>query len=188
MAEVQNLRKGNVYEEEGNLWRVMDHQHIKMGRGSATIRLKVRNLNTGSIVEKTYNNGTRVDDVDLVTDEYLYQYNDGEFYHFMNAETFEQLSIAPGDLEGIKEFLLEGASVKIQTHEGVAIEVKMPTTVDLKIVAADAAVAGDTASGTPQKEVELETGLRIKVPMFVNVGETVTVDTRDARYITRVKA
>ena len=187
MAEVQNLRKGNVYLEEGNLWRVIDHSHIKMGRGSATIRLKVRNVRTGSTVEKTYNNGVRVEDALLEVGDYLYQYNDGEHYHFMDTVTFDSISIAPDDLEGIKEYLLEGATVKLETYEGAPIEVRLPTTVDLKIVDADVAVAGDTASGTPQKEVTLETGLRIKVPMFVNVGETITIDTRDGRYITRVK-
>lgn len=91
MAEVQTLRKGNIYEEDNQLWRVLDYQHIKVARGGATIRLKVRNIRTGSTVEKTYNNGARVKDVRLDNRQVQYLYNDGEFYHFMDTDTFEQI-------------------------------------------------------------------------------------------------
>ena len=95
MADVQALRRGDIYTEDDALWRVIDHQHIKMGRGSATVRLKVRNVRTGSTVERTYNNGQRVNDVELETHEVQFQYTDGDFYHFMNTETFEQLALSP---------------------------------------------------------------------------------------------
>lgn len=188
MAEVQNLRRGDIFTEDEQLWRVIDHQHIKMGRGSATVRLKVRNVRSGSTVEKTYTNGTRVNDVELETHEVQYQYNDGDFYHFMNTETFETLSLTPGDLEGIKEYLTDNQVVLAEMYEDRPVSLRLPTTVDLRIVAADAAVVGDTAAGAPMKEVELETGLRIQAPMYLKVGETIRVDTRDGSYVTRVKA
>lgn len=187
MAEVQNLRKGSIYLEDDGLWRVVDHQHIKMGRGSATVRLKVRNVRTGATVEKTYNNGTRVQDVELETHEVQYQYTDGDFYYFMNTETFDQLSLPPDAVEEIVGYLTDNQTVLVEMFENEPIRLRLPTTVDLRVVGADAAVVGDTAAGAPTKMVELETGLRIQAPMFVNVGDVIRVDTRDGSYVTRVK-
>lgn len=186
MAEVQTLRKGNIYEEENQLWRVLEYQHIKVARGGATIRVKVRNLRTGSTVEKTYNNGSRVNDVRLEKSEVQYLYNDGELYHFMNTETFEQLALTPEALEGIVEFMTDNQVVVLETYEGEPINIELPTTVDLRVVWAEAAVAGDTAN-TPSKQVELETGYRLQVPMFVQDGDVIRVDTRTGDYVTRVK-
>ena len=106
MAEVQTLRKGNIYEEDGQLWRVLEFQHIKVARGGATIRLKVRNVRTESTVEKTYSNGTRVNDVELDRADVQYLYNDDQFYHFMNTETFEQLALGPDVMEDVKLSLI----------------------------------------------------------------------------------
>lgn len=187
MAEVQNLRKGDIYLEDDALLRVIDHQHIKMGRGSATVRLKVRNVRSGSTVERTYTNGTRVQEVELETHEVQYQYTDGDFYHFMNTETYEQLALSPAELEGIAEYLTDNQIVLVQMFEEKPVSIRLPTTVDLKIVGADAAVVGDTAAGAPMKEIELETGLRIQAPMYLKVGEMVRIDTRDGSFVTRVK-
>lgn len=186
MAEVQTLRKGNIYAEEQQLWRVLDFQHIKVARGGATIRLRVRNVRTGSTVEKTYSNGTRVEDVRLEKDEVQFQYTDGEFYHFMNVETFDPVMLTPDALEGVVEYLTDNQVVTLETYEGEPISVTLPTTVDLEVVWAEAAVAGDTAN-TPSKQVELETGLKIQAPMFVVEGDLLRVDTRDGSYVTRVK-
>lgn len=187
MAEVQTLRKGNIYEEDNQLWRVLDYQHIKMARGGATIRLRVRNVRTGATVEKTYNNGARVNDVRLDQSEVQYQYNDGEFYHFMDTDTFEQVMLKPEDLEGVVEYLTDNMVVSLETYEGEPISVSLPTTVDLKVTWAEFAVAGDTANA-PTKQVELETGLKMQVPMFVTEGDIIRVDTRDGSYVTRVKS
>ena len=186
MAEVQTLRRGNIYEEDSQLWRVMDYQHIKMARGGATIRLKLRNIRTGSTIEKTYNNGARVRDVRLDSNEVQYLYTDGELYHFMDTETFDQLALTPEALDGVVEYLLENQTVTIESYEGEPITVSLPTTVDLKVTWAEGAVAGDTAN-TPTKQIELETGLRLNVPMFVNEGDTIRVDTRSGEYVTRVQ-
>lgn len=186
MAEVQTLRKGNIYEEEGQLWRVLDYQHIKVARGGATIRLRVRNVRTGSTVEKTYNNGARVEDVRLDKDEVQFQYTDGDFYHFMNVETFEQVTLEPAALDGVLEFLTDNQVVTLESYDSEPISVTMPTTVDLRVTWAEAAVAGDTAN-TPSKQVEVETGYKLQVPMFVSDGDVIRIDTRDGSYITRVK-
>lgn len=185
MADVQTLRRGNIYEEDNNLWRVLDYQHIKVARGGATIRLKLRNVRTGSTVEKTYNSGSRVDDVRLESSEVQYLYNDGHLYHFMNTETYEQVALTPETLDTITNFLVDNQIVKLETYEGEAISVELPTTVDLRVTWSEAAVAGDTANA-PTKQVELETGYRLQVPMFVNEGDTVRIDTRDGSYVTRV--
>jgi elongation factor P len=186
MAEVQTLRKGNIYEEDNQLWRVLDYQHIKVARGGATIRLKLRNVRTGSTVEKTYNNGARVKDVRLEQRDVQYQYFDGEFYHFMETDTFEQIMLKPDALEGVVEYLTDNMVVNLETYEDEPISVNLPTTVDLKVTWAEFAVAGDTANA-PTKQVELETGLKMQVPMFVTEGDIIRVDTRDGSYVTRVK-
>ncbi len=186
MAEVQQLRRGNIIEEDGQLWRVLEHQHIKMARGGATIRLKVRNLRTGSTVEKTYNNGARMNDVRLDSADVEYLYNDGELYYFMNTETFEQLALTPEALEGILEYLVDNQVVSLESYEGEPINISLPTTVDLEVTWAEAAVAGDTAN-TPSKQVEVSTGYKLQVPMFVQAGDVIRIDTRDGTYVTRVK-
>lgn len=186
MAEVQTLRKGNIYEEDGQLWRVLEYQHIKVARGGATIRLKLRNVRTESTVEKTYSNGTRVNDVELDRAEVQYLYHDGQFYHFMNTETFEQLALGPEAMVDVKDYLLENEVISLESYEGEPLSLKLPTAVDLRVVWAEAAIAGDTAN-SPTKQVELETGLRAQVPMFVQEGDVIRVDTRDGSYVTRVK-
>lgn len=186
MAEVQTLRKGDIYEEENQLWKVLEYQHIKVARGGATIRLKVRNLRTDSTVERTYSNGARVNEVELDKDEVQYLYNDGEFYYFMNTETFEQVALGPDILEGATDFLVENMVVAMQSYDGEPLVIKMPTAVDLKVVWAEPAIQGDTANA-PTKQVELETGRRIQAPLFVQEGDILRVDTRDGAYVTRVK-
>jgi elongation factor P len=186
MAEVQQLRKGNIYQEDGNLWRVLEYQHIKVARGGATIRLKIRNLRTGSTVEKTYNNGTRLADVRLESKDVQFLYFDGNLYHFMDTDTYEEVALSPETLEGITDFLKDNTIVELEEYEGEPINVQLPTTVDLKVAWAEMAVAGDTAN-SPTKEIELETGYRMQVPMFVQEGDIIRVDTRSGEYVTRVQ-
>lgn len=186
MADVQHLRKGNIYEEGGNLWRVLEYQHIKVARGGATIRLKVRNLRTGSTVEKTYNSGARVEDVRLDSRNVEYLYHDEHLYHFMDTDTYEQIALSPEALEGVVEFMKDNTVVELESYQGEPINVSLPTAVDLRVVWAEFAVAGDTANN-PTKEVELETGYRLQVPMFVQEGDVIRVDTRSGDYVTRVQ-
>lgn len=187
MAEVQELRKGSVFLEDDQLWRVMDHQHIKMGRGSATVRLKVRNVRSGSTVEKTYTNGTRVQDTELDKDEVQYQYNDGNLYYFMNTETFETIPVDKALLDEVIDYLVDNALLTLESFEGEAISLSVPGNVDLKVTWSDASVAGDTAAGMATKIVEVESGYRLQAPMFVAVGDLIRINTREGTYVTRVK-
>ena len=148
-----------------------------------------RNHRRGNIYEedeKTYNSGARVDDIRLDSRDVEYLYTDGDLYHFMDTETFEQVALSKDALEEIVQFLKDNTVVELESFEGEPISVNLPTTIDLEVVWAEMAVAGDTAN-SPTKEVELETGYRLNVPMFVKEGDTVRIDTRDGRYVTRVQ-
>jgi elongation factor P len=186
VADVQTLRKGDMYEEDNQLWRVLEYQHIKVARGGATIRLKVRNVRSGSTVERTYSNGTRVNDVELDKDEVQYLYHDDDNYYFMNTSTYEQVAMTPDFLEGVRDYLVDNMVVQMQSYDGEPISVKIPTAVDLRVVWAEPAIQGDTANA-PTKQVELETGLRIQAPLFVQESDTLRVDTREGTYVTRVR-
>lgn len=186
MIDVQQLRRGNIFDEDKQLWRVLEHHHIKMARGGATIRLKLRNVRTGSTVEKTYNNGTRINDVRLDSDEVQYLYNDGDLYFFMNTETYEQVPLSPAALEGVLDFLIDNQIVTLESYEGEPIDISLPNTIDIEVTWAEAAITGDTAN-VPSKQVEIETGYRLQAPMFIQEGDTIRIDTRDGKYVTRVK-
>ncbi len=185
MIDVNDLRKGVIFELDGSLFRVLEYTHHKPGRGNAIIRVKARNIRTGTTLEKTFQSGDRVQDVRLDYQNVQYLYNDGDLYYFMNAETFEQPAI-PKDIVGDYEgFLKEGMEVKITFFQNEPLDIELPTSVDLKVVQADVAVRGDTATGV-NKRVTLETGRSLEVPMFVKEGDTVRVDTRTGSYVTRV--
>jgi elongation factor P len=186
MIGVQDLRKGTTFiDDDGNLYRVLEYQHVKQGRGNATIKTKLRNVKTGSTIDKNFQSGGRVQDVRLEHQTVQYLYNDGDTYHFMNTETYEQ-PIIPTELLGESaKFLKENIMVDLLTYEDKPIEVELPTTVDLKVVDAAPGFKGDTASGGG-KPATLETGVVVTVPFFVNVGDVVRVDTRDGSYVTRV--
>ena len=186
MIDVQQLRRGNIFDEDKQLWRVLEHHHIKMARGGATIRLKLRNVRTGSTVEKTYNNGTRINDVRLDSDEVQYLYNDGDLYFFMNMETYEQVPLSPKALEDVLDFLIDNQVVTLESYEGEPIDISLPNTIDVKVTWAEAAITGDTAN-VPSKQVEIETGFRLQAPMFIQEGDIIRIDTRDGKYVTRVK-
>ncbi len=185
MIDVNELRKGVTFELDGNLFKVLDYSHNKPGRGNATIRIKARNLITGATIEKTFNSGERIQDVRLEYHNVQYLYNDGQFYYFMDMETFEQPSV-PAELIGdTAGFYKENMEVKLTFYDGKPIDIDLPTTVDLEVTYAEIAVRGDTATGV-NKKVTLETGMKVDVPAFVNVGDTIRVDTRTGGYVTRV--
>ena len=185
MADVTSLRKGNIFTEEEQLWRVVDYSHIKMARGGATVRLKVRNVRTGSLVEKTYNSGARVNDVRLEGREMEYLYPEADQYVFMDTETFEQIALSAETLGDAMQYLSDNQAIEVEFYGNEPLGVTLPTTVDLKVTWAEAAITGDTANN-PTKAVELESGLRIQAPMFVKEGDVLRIDTREGRYVTRV--
>ena len=185
MIDVNELRKGVTFELDGNLYKVLDYSHNKTGRGNATIRVKARNLITGANIERTFNSGQSVQDVSLDFANVSYLYNDGDLYYFMDKVTFEQPGIKQESLGDSAQYLKEGMEVKLTFYKGEAIDVELPTSVDLKVVEAEMAIRGDTATGVTKK-VTTETGLTVQCPNFVNVGDTIRVDTRTGEYVTRV--
>ncbi|MFN8398490.1 MAG: elongation factor P [Anaerolineales bacterium] len=185
MIDVNELRKGVTFELDGNLYKVLDYSHNKTGRGNATIRVKARNLLTGANIERTFNSGQSVQDVSLDFANVSYLYNDGDLYYFMDKVTFEQPGIKAESLGESAQYLKEGMEVKLTFYKGEAIDVEMPTSVDLKVVEAEMAIRGDTATGVTKK-VTTESGLTVQCPNFVNVGDTIRVDTRTGEYVTRV--
>ena len=186
MIGVQDLRKGTTFiDDDGNLYKVLDYQHVKQGRGNATIKTKLRNVKTGSTTDKNFQSGGRVQDVRLDHQNVQYLYNDGEHYTFMNTETYDQPVLDKDLLGDSISFLKENIMVELLTYEGQPIEVQLPTTVELKVADTAPGYKGDTASGGG-KPATLETGVVVTVPFFVNAGDTVRVDTRDGTYVTRV--
>jgi len=185
MVEANALRKGATYTEYNELFKVLDFNHHKMARGGATTRLKVRNLRSGAITEKTYNGGEKVQDIRLDHAEAEYLYNDGELYYFMDTQTYEQPAIHKDILAEIIPYLSENMTVKISTYNNEPIDIEIPLTVELEVVGAEPGFAGDTAQGAT-KPVTVSTGLVVQTPLFVNVGDTIRIDTRTGAYITRV--
>lgn len=185
MIDVNDLRKGVTFEFDGNIFRVLEYSHHKPGRGNATIRIKARNLRTGTTLEKTFQSGERIQDIRLDYHNVQYLYNDGEFYHFMDLETFEQPAIPKSIIDDQAGFLKEETEVKVTFFNNEPIDIELPNTVDLKVVEAEIAVRGDTATGVT-KRVTVETGYQVNVPQFVNTGEIIRIDTRTGEYVTRV--
>lgn len=184
MIDVNDLRKGVIFELEGSLMRVLEYSHHKPGRGNAVIRIKARNMRTGSTIEKTFSSGDRVQDVRLDHNMATFLYSDDNFFHFMDVETFEQVAV-PNDLVGdYAGFLKENMEVKLTFYQEQPLDIELPLTVDLKVVYAEASVRGDTATGVTKK-VKTETGAEVSVPMFVSEGDVIRVDTRSGAYITR---
>lgn len=185
MIDVNELRKGVTFEFDGNLFKVIEYSHNKPGRGSATIRIKAKNLLSGSNIEKTFNSGERVQDVRLDYHNAQYLYTDGDFYYFMDNETFEQYPLKADILGDSIDFLKENMEVKITFYNSQAIDIELPTSVELEVTWAELAIRGDTASAQTKK-VRVETGAEVNTPYFIETGDVIRVDTRTGEYITRV--
>ncbi|MCC6299109.1 MAG: elongation factor P [Anaerolineales bacterium] len=185
MIDVNELRKGVTFELDGNLYKVLDYSHNKTGRGNANIRIKARNMQTGANIERTFNSGQSVQDVRLDFHNVSYLYNDGDFYHFMDNTTFEQPAVSAKMLGETALYLKEGMEVKLTFYNGAPLDVEFPSTVDLKVVEAETAIRGDTATGVTKK-VKTETGLEVQCPQFVKVGDVIRINTETGEYTTRV--
>jgi len=185
MIDVNELRKGVTFTMDNELYKVIDYQHHKPGRGKAVIRTKLRNLRTGAKIDKNFTSGERVQDIRLDHQTVQYLYSDGDFYYFMDTETYEQFPLPNAVLEDAKPYLVENTEIELSSYEGERLDVDLPITVDLEVVQAPPGFAGDTAQGAT-KDVTLETGLVLQVPLFVDEGNVLRVDTRTGRYVTRV--
>ena len=185
MIDVNELRKGVTFEQEGDLNKVLDYAHNKPGRGQATIRIKARDLRKGTTLEMTFNSGNRVQDVRLDYHNSQFLYADDQFFYFMDTESYEQYPVNKDIIGESTGFLKADLEVKLMFYETEALDIELPTSVDLLVTKADPSVRGDTATGVTKK-VETETGLEVQVPSFVEEGNTIRVDSRNGNYVTRV--
>jgi elongation factor P len=184
VIDVNELRNGVTFELDGRLYKVLEYSHHKPGRGKATIRVKIRDLVSGSVVDKSFNSSDRVQDIRLDYRVAQFLYREGELFHFMDVETYEQPELNGDVLGDAVNYITEGQQVKLTFYEGKPLDIELPTSVDLRVTEAEMAVKGDTATGA-NKTVTTETGLKVQVPLFVQSGDVIKVDTRSGTYITR---
>ena len=185
MISTGELRKGVIIEVDGQLFNILDYQHLKLGRGSAQVRMKLRDVRSGAVVEKTVQAGSKFPRVRLDTQTVQFLYAEGDLFHFMNVETYDQFALDRGQLGDAVSYLKDGLQLSVQFYENEPIGVELPITVDLQVEHTEPGFKGDTATGGT-KPARLETGLTVQVPPFVNTGDVIRVDTRDGSYLTRV--
>lgn len=186
MISSNDFRAGVVVELDGELYAIVQSQHVKRGRGSAYVRARIRNLKSGAITERTFNAGERVPRAFLEHRDMQYLYHEDDQHVFMDQETFEQVTIGAGLLGDGRLYLRDNTVVTVVYHEGTPIGVELPNTVDLAVTETPPGVKGDTAAGS-SKPATLETGAVVQVPFFVEVGNIVRVDTRSGEYLERLK-
>ena len=187
MATTNDLKNGLVLNLDGQLWSVVSFQHVKPGKGGAFVRTTLKNVLSGKVVDKTFNAGVKVDTATVDKRDMTYLYPDGADYVFMDGDTYDQIHV-PGEVVGdAAKFMLENQTVMVATHEGAPLYVELPTSVELVVQHTDPGLQGDRSTGGT-KPATLETGAEIQVPLFINTGDRVKVDTRDGRYLGRVNA
>ena len=187
MATTADFRNGMCIEVDGQYFFIVEFLHVKPGKGAAFVRTKLKNVETGRVFDKTFNSGVKVEEVRIERRPYQYLYSDDIGYHFMNTETFEQIPIPKEQIEGV-EFLKEGDEVEVQLHadSGAVLTAELPAHVVLEITYTEPGVRGDTATNA-LKPATVETGAEIRVPLFIERGEKVKVDTRTGTYVERVR-
>jgi elongation factor P len=185
MISTGELRKGVAIELDGDLWQILDYHHIKMGRGSAQVRITLRNIKRGQTIERSFQAGTKWPRAQMDRRPVQFLYSDGADYHFMDTDTYDQFSLTAAQLGDAVRYLKDGMTLDRTSYQGDTIGVELPVTVDLKVETTEPGFAGDTAQGA-RKPATLETGLVVSVPLFVNEGDTIRVDTRTGEYQTRV--
>jgi elongation factor P len=184
MIDTGDLRKGLTIEMDGNLYNIVDWEHIKTGRGGAKVRLKLRDVRAGHTIEQTYDAGSRFLRARVERQPAQYLYEDGGLYYFMNKESYEQIAIGQDRIGDAINYLRENDECSVLTYGEEAISVELPAAVILEIVETDPGFKGDTAQGGT-KPARLETGLTVHVPLFLNTGDKVKVDTRSGEYLER---
>ena len=186
MATTNDLKNGMVLNLDGQLWAVVEFQHVKPGKGPAFVRTKLKHVESGKVVDKTFNAGTKVEtaNVDKRTMQYLY--NDGTSYVFMDNSTYEQIEVAPDIVGSARDYMLDNQEAVVATNEGRVLYIELPASVELTIEHTEPGLQGDRSSGGT-KPARLETGKEIQVPLFITTGEKIKVDTRDGSYLGRVK-
>ena len=185
MATTNDLKNGLVLNIDGQLWTVVEFQHVKPGKGGAFVRTTLKNVMSGKVVDRTFNAGTKVETATVDKRAMTYLYKEGEDFVFMDGDTYDQIHV-PGETVGDgANYLLENTEVTVAVHEGVPLYVELPVTMELVVEHTDPGLQGDRSTGGT-KPATLETGAQIQVPLFITTGEKLKVDTRDGRYLGRV--
>ncbi|GKV64579.1 MULTISPECIES: elongation factor P [Sporosarcina] len=184
MISVNEFRTGLTIEFDGDIWRVMEFQHVKPGKGAAFVRSKLRNLRSGNVQEKTFRAGEKVEKAQIDNRRMQYLYANGDEHVFMDNESYEQLELASTQLEYELKFLKENMEVHVITYKDEVLGVELPTTVVLEVAETEPGIKGDTASGG-SKPAKMETGLTVQVPFFVNQGDHLVINTDEAEYVSR---
>lgn len=187
MVNVTDLRSGFVFEENGQLFKVLSYEHIKMGRGTATVKVRVKNLRTGAVNDKSFISNAKVQDASLLKKEYQYLYKDRGTAHFMDEQTYEQIQIPLGKLGDDAHYLKEGMSIPILFAGDEPLTLELPPKLEFTISETGPNIRGNSATNL-YKDAILESGLKIRVPLFMNVGDRVRIDTRTGEYSERVKS
>lgn len=185
MISPNELKNGLVIKINGELYSVVQFQHIKPGKGGAFVRTKLKNLKIGTVIDKTFREVERIEDVFIEEKKLQYLYKSDGHYFFMDNETFEQFSVDKGALGDNIKFLKENLEISAYSHDGQIIYISLPSSIVLKVTHTEQGIRGDTAKGGT-KRAELETGMKILVPLFINTGDMISVDTRTGEYVGRV--
>lgn len=185
MIQAGDFRKGITFEMDGDVYQVIDFQHVKPGKGAAFVRTKIKSVMSGGSKEVTFNPTERFEKANIETKEMQYLYNDGELYYFMDVESYEQLPLEFSAVEEAMQWLRENDNATIRFYQGNAFEVQAPNFVELEVTESEPGVKGDTSSGAT-KPATVETGVTLNVPLFVNVGDRIKIDTRTGEYLSRV--
>ncbi|MBQ3514445.1 MAG: elongation factor P [Lachnospiraceae bacterium] len=185
MVTAGDFRNGLTIELEGNVYQVIEFQHVKPGKGAAFVRTKLKNIKSGGVVEKTFRPTEKCPQAHIERQEMQYLYSDGELFHFMNTETFDQIALNADAIGDSLKFVKENEMVKMVSHNGEVFAVEPPLFVELEITECEPGVKGDTATGAT-KPCVVETGATLYVPLFVNQGDTIKIDTRTGEYLSRV--
>jgi elongation factor P len=186
-VSTNDFKNGMTLELDGTLFQIIEFQHVKPGKGGAFVRSKLRNVKTGAVIERTFNAGVKVGLAIVERKDMQYLYGDGVDFVFMDLDSYEQIHVPPEVMGATSDYLTEGGQAQVVTHDGVPLSVDLPASMVLTIRKTDPGVKGDTRTGS-MKPATLETGIVVNVPLFVEEGEKVKVDTRTGAYIERVKA
>jgi len=186
MISVTDLRAGVVFEEKGDYLLVLSYEHIKMGRGTGTVRVRVKNLSTGGTIDKSFTTGAKVQDANLIRKKAQFLYKDAQGFHFMDMGSYDQFVLIERNVGEIAKYLKDGMGIELFTVSDVPLYLEIPKIVDYKIIQTGGAARGNSV-GAAQKDAVLENGLRVKVPLFIANGEIVRVDTRTGQYVERAK-
>ncbi|MCK5713388.1 MAG: elongation factor P [Hyphomicrobiaceae bacterium] len=185
MADTSDFRNGLVIELDGQMFSISEFQHVKPGKGPAFVRTKLKGVTSGKVIEETFRSGEKIEEIRLERRNYQYLYKDGEFLTFMNLETYEQIQLPQDTLGDLPLYVKESDVCNVLLHDGNPETVEPPLTVELEVTQTDPGLRGDTAQGGT-KPATLETGLVVQVPLFINEGEVLKIDTRGGKYLNRV--